>query len=932
MLRVAAFTACLLASAAPAWAGETPLYQPVPAWVKEAPAPVADKLPTPRPQVLIFDQQQRIEDGRLSTYLRSANVIANPAMLNQAGTIRVDWQPDHGDVVIHHVRLLRGAETIDVLAKGDRFNVLKRELGMEQRMLTGILTAALEVEGAQVGDILDVAFTVTSRDPVLKGNVDGLMPVMTKPVTAGLARNRISWRKDADVRLRGYLDGLALEPVTVGDYREVELIGPAAKPVEMPMDAPLRFRPLPLVEASSFADWQAVSKTFAPLYATEGLIAPGSLLAAEVARIRSAAKTPRERAALALQSVQTEIRYLFKGMAGGNYTPQAPARTWEARYGDCKAKTLLLLAMLQALEVEAEPVLASIEAGDYVPKRLPGSAAFDHVLVHATIDGKDLWLDGTGQGARLADLDDTPPFRWGLPLRTAGAELMPIVMRANARPDAVLAVEIDERAGLRLPAPFKLRMTLRGANAEMMRMAQTAGNAEQMKAMAQGIAGNIVSGVRVVTHKLDFDAAENTGTIEVEGIAQSDWSFANGRNRRGLELALAKATFAPDRSRTAWKTIPVATGNPETNVATLRVILPDGGKGYTLEGAETLPTALAGASAARKVTLANGIVTVEDRTASSGAEIAPERVSAERAAFAAIKARPLNVVAPVDVARDAVIRRDAMRSGRLKPIMAMYDKAVAEAEPDDPSALDDRSNLRWRLADFKGALADLDKAIAIEASAERLSRRHSLLYNLRRDGEIVDAAKAAFEADSSVTYANYYAGALTYTGRYDEALEVLEPFIVGGGQDMRAALAERAEVLERKGDAEEAVAAIDRAIADKPNDPDLLNSRCWLRGTMNVELDAALADCDRAIALGISTAAALDSRALVHFRAGRLDQARADLDQALSLAPEMNAALYLRGIVRKRQGDAAGSAADIEAATFDSPRLADDYKRWGVTG
>lgn len=50
-------------------------------------------------------------------------------------------------------------------------------------------------------------------------------------------------------------------------------------------------------------------------------------------------------------------------MAGGNYVPQMPAFTWEKRYGDCKAKALLLLAMLRALDIEAEPVLASVGAG-----------------------------------------------------------------------------------------------------------------------------------------------------------------------------------------------------------------------------------------------------------------------------------------------------------------------------------------------------------------------------------------------------------------------------------------------------------------------------------------------------------------------------------------------------------------------------------------
>ncbi|WP_438895209.1 hypothetical protein, partial [Bacillus cereus group sp. BC312] len=75
--------------------------------------------------------------------------------------------------------------------------------------------------------------------------------------------------------------------------------------------------------------------------------------------------------------------------------PQSPQKTWDARYGDCKAKTLLLLAMLHAMGIEAEPVLAGVRLGELVPERIPSAAAFDHVLVRATIGSESLWLDGT---------------------------------------------------------------------------------------------------------------------------------------------------------------------------------------------------------------------------------------------------------------------------------------------------------------------------------------------------------------------------------------------------------------------------------------------------------------------------------------------------------------------------------------------------------
>ncbi|WP_425229305.1 tetratricopeptide repeat protein [Sphingomonas sp.] len=103
-----------------------------------------------------------------------------------------------------------------------------------------------------------------------------------------------------------------------------------------------------------------------------------------------------------------------------------------------------------------------------------------------------------------------------------------------------------------------------------------------------------------------------------------------------------------------------------------------------------------------------------------------------------------------------------------------------------------------------------------------------------------------------------------------------------------------------------------------------------MKATQGVKLDTALKDCTKAIELGDSPAAALDSRALVYFKLGRLDDARADLDAALDLHPNLAASLYLRGVVRRRQGAAATGDADLDGARFFAPRIDEDYAGYGV--
>src|SRR3546814_20569170 len=75
------------------------------------------------------------------------------------------------------------------------------------------------------------------------------------------------------------------------------------------------------------------------------------------------------RAGAALRVVQNEVRYLYRGMENGNYVPQAPETTRSLRYGDCKAKTLLLLAMLDRLGLAARPAPGRSVFGDLLQDR-----------------------------------------------------------------------------------------------------------------------------------------------------------------------------------------------------------------------------------------------------------------------------------------------------------------------------------------------------------------------------------------------------------------------------------------------------------------------------------------------------------------------------------------------------------------------------------
>src|SRR5579859_6412530 len=107
----------------------------------------------------------------------------------------------------------------------------------------------------------------------------------------------------------------------------------------------------------------------------------------EVARIRAASKDPKIQAAMALDLVEDEVRYLFLGMNNGGLIPAAADLNWSRRFGDCKGKTVLLLALLRELGIKSEPALVDTRMGDDLDARPAMVNAFDHVIVRATVGG-----------------------------------------------------------------------------------------------------------------------------------------------------------------------------------------------------------------------------------------------------------------------------------------------------------------------------------------------------------------------------------------------------------------------------------------------------------------------------------------------------------------------------------------------------------------
>jgi hypothetical protein len=179
--------------------------------------------------------------------------------------------------------------------------------------------------------------------------------------------------------------------------------------------------------------------------------------------------TEEERARAAVRMVQDEIRYLGIESGPNSHRPHPPAQVLDQRFGDCKDKALLLSALLVGLGVQATPALVDTDSRHQLDEWLPTPFAFDHAIVHARVDGKDLWIDGTQahQGGLLT-ASAPPPFERALLVREGETGLVTIPHGADLHP-TTLVEETYVAPRTSQSARLSVKTTYTGRDADRMR-------------------------------------------------------------------------------------------------------------------------------------------------------------------------------------------------------------------------------------------------------------------------------------------------------------------------------------------------------------------------------------------------------------------------------------------------------------------------------
>jgi tetratricopeptide (TPR) repeat protein/predicted aspartyl protease len=254
-------------------------------------------------------------------------------------------------------------------------------------------------------------------------------------------------------------------------------------------------------------------------------------------------------------------------------------------------------------------------------------------------------------------------------------------------------------------------------------------------------------------------------------------------------------------------------------------------------------------------------------------------------------------------------------------------------EPTDPAGFSRRGAAEASRRDYAAAIADLDRAIAMEPNNGRyvLQRARTRLVMGNRPAAFADLDRAAQIAPNDPEIRLAHAESLVGRKRSADAQSDLRAVdaALPRQADERLALANMFEGLDQF---DKAIANYDLWIAAHPDDsrqPAALNGRCWSRALAGRDLPLALKDCNAALRR-MKSGSLFDSRGMVELRLGQYDQAIKDYDEALQLAPRTAWSLYGRGLARRHKNDLSGQK-DLDAAVAIDPGLPARARTLGIS-
>jgi transglutaminase-like putative cysteine protease len=336
------------------------------------------------------------------------------------------------------------------------------------------------------------------------------------------------------------------------------------------------------IDVSAPITWPQVARWYAGLSHDRYQLSPA--LEAKLPELLKGAKTLDDSLRRVHRWVAQDFRYVSLSLGIGGYVPRLPAQVLEARYGDCKDKATLFIALARRMGLSAYPVLLS--SSGTADSALPTVQQFDHMI--AAVDRPNrLYLDLTSE---LTPYGELPPAEQGS---------FALVVHDDGTGEEVILPEVSpsaNRAEVRVEGQLSPDGLLTGRYTETKLGAMQYGlrraysrpfTQEELGRVTQALADGLFPGASGDSLRV-FDGRDLTATPSVSITVRNAPAVSTSGGARILTLPASMPNFvslglAAQLDQRRPRRFPIDVGDvigPVETVAELLITLPEGWRAH----------------------------------------------------------------------------------------------------------------------------------------------------------------------------------------------------------------------------------------------------------------------------------------------------------------------------------------------------------------
>lgn len=342
------------------------------------------------------------DDGTSIRTLTSRIRVQNETGVQQWGLLEFPFESANQTVDIDYVRVLKSDGTV-VTTPPDNIQDLDADITRSAPFYSDLRVKHVAVKGLTAGDALEFQARWNTTKPLVAGqfwfaySFNDAGVVLDESLEVSIPSDRLVKVKGPQATQKvAEVSGRRVYTWTSShlDSKPRKLKGRAA------LDAGLGLNPPPDVQVSTFKSWDEVADWYWGL--EKDRVEPSPAVRAKAAEITKGMTDDSAKLRAIYDFVSTRYRYIGIAFGIGRYQPHSADDVLSNDFGDCKDKYTLLASLLQAVGIEAYPVL--ISTTQKLDPDVPSPMQFNHIIAYVPQGKGAAWLDTTAEVTPLGFL------------------------------------------------------------------------------------------------------------------------------------------------------------------------------------------------------------------------------------------------------------------------------------------------------------------------------------------------------------------------------------------------------------------------------------------------------------------------------------------------------------------------------------------------